>query len=295
MKFIALTKKKFMKIDTTQIITDAQRLSISKCYKKTGDIKDENIYIKLCTLIWNYYNFEALEDRRVYNTHTPFIIGINGSVSSGKSLLAREMVKLLRCFPSHPRVKLLSTDNFIYPNKILEKKGMMQDKGFPISYNWKLLFSELKKIKENRIVKIPIYNQDLSDIDPKKKQVIPQNIDIIIIEGINILRPYCEGDFDRLLLSDYFDYSIYIDAKERNLKSWFLQRLTKKKVYWKKRKIKKHLTQKNKKEFKKFANKIWNNINRINLKKYIHPYHQRSDIIIYKTHSHKIKKIDIKI
>ena len=295
MKFIKFTKKKFMKIDTSKIINHDQLLSISKCYRKSGEIKDEKMYIKLCTLIWNYYNFEVQEDQRLDHVHTPFLIGINGSVSSGKTLLAREMVKILRCFPSHPRVMLLSTDNFIYPNKILEKKKIIEDKGFPRSYNWKLLFSKLKKIKENRAVKIPTYNQDVSDIDPKKKQLIPPNIDIIIIEGINILKPYCEGDFDRLLLSDYFDYSVYIDAKERNLKKWFLKRLTKKREYWKKKRIKKHLTQKNKKAFKKFSDKIWNTINRVNLKKYIYPYRQRSDVIIYKTYTHKIKKIELKI
>ena len=285
-----------MKINTDNIIDSKQLSAISKCYKKRGEIKDEKLYIKLCTLIWNYYNFERQVERRLpRGTRTPFLIGINGSVGSGKSLLAREMVKMLRCFPSHPRVMLLSTDNFIYPNKILEKKKIMQEKGFPKSYNWKLLFSKLKKIKENRTVKIPIYNQDISDIDPKKQQLIPPNINIIIIEGINILRPYCEGDFDRLLLSDFFDYSVYIDAKERNLKKWFLKRLTKKREYWKKKRIKKHLTRKNKKEFNKFSDKIWKTINRVNLEKYIYPYRQRSDIIIYKTYTHKLKNVELKI
>ena len=93
----------------------------------------------------------------------------------------------------------------------------------------------------------------------------------------------------------FFNHSIFIDAKERNFKKWFLDRLTQKKKYWKKKKIKKNFTRKNKKEFKTFANKIWNSINSVNLKKHIHPYRKRSDLIIYKTSDHEIKYLEFRL
>jgi len=292
MKFVKFTKKKFMR-EVINEISDTDILRCNKQYK--SKIKDKRFYIKLCLLIWNTYTFETKEDKLLYDSHVPFFLGINGSVTSGKSLLAKELSEIFKCFPSKPKVMILSTDDFLYSNKVLKKKGIENKKGFPVSYNWKKLFLAFKKIKDNKSFKIPMYNHNISDIDPKKKQKIPNKLDIVIVEGINILKPYCKGNFDRILLSDYLDYSIFIDAKERNFKKWFLDRLTQKKKYWKKKKIKKNFTRKNKKEFKTFANKIWNSINSVNLKKHIHPYRKRSDLIIYKTSDHEIKYLEFRL
>ena len=193
---------------------------------------------------------------------------------------------------------MISTDNFLYSNKILQHKKIFDKKGFTESYNWRLLFKTLKNIKKNKAVSFPYYSQNLSDIQSSKKH-LPANLNILIIEGINLLKPTCnnlsENLCKRLLLSDYIDYSIYIDTSEENLKNWFYKRLVKKKTLWKRKKIKKNLTRKNKKEFKKFSNDIWDKYNSPNLKENINPFRYRSDLIIHKTRNYSIDFIEFKI
>ena len=170
----------------------------------------------------------------------------------------------------------------------------MKEKGFPNSYNWKLLFKILKAIKHNKRVEVPVYSQVISDISTKKT-VISANIDILVIEGINILRPYCKARLDRFLLSDFLDYSIYINATEKNLKKWFTKRLEDKKKRWKREKRKPKLTRKNKKGFRAFTNHIWKSVNKVNLDTYIYPYRCRSDMIINKNSRHNITSIEMRV
>ena len=278
MSFLKLTPSKFMKIKTTG----------------QSERKKLEVYNKIEQLLWDFYTFERTKDRRITKRNVPFIIGINGSVSSGKSFFAKQLTEMLQKQPQKPRVALLSTDNFLYKNSILKKKGVMNEKGFPKSYHWKLLFRTLKAIKNNQRVEIPVYSQAISDISTKKL-VIPANIDILVVEGINILRPYCKSRLDRFLLSDFLDYAIYINASEKNLKKWFTKRLESKKKQWKREKIKHTLTRKNKKEFRAFTNHVWNSINKVNLDRYIYPYRCRSDMIINKNSNHKISSIELRL
>tara|TARA_B100001123_G_C15311324_1_gene1024458 strand:+ start:508 stop:1338 length:831 start_codon:yes stop_codon:yes gene_type:complete len=276
MSFLKLTPSKFMKIKTS------------------GNSLRTKLDNKIEQLLWDFYMFERVKDRRITKRNVPFIIGINGSVSSGKSFFAKQLSEMLKKQPHKPRVALLSTDNFLYKNSILKKKGIMNEKGFPKSYHWKLLFRTLKSIKNNKRVKVPVYSQRISDISTKKL-VIPKNIDILIVEGINILRPYCKARLDRFLLSDFLDYSIYINASEKNLKKWFTKRLKSKKKQWKREKKKPKLTRKNKKEFRAFTNHIWKSVNKVNLDRYIYPYRCRSDMIINKNSSHEISSIELRL
>ena len=275
MSFITFTPKQFMKIKTT-----------------SG--KKNTINNKIEQLLWDFYTFERTKDRQITKKNVPFIIGINGSVSSGKSFFAKQLVDVLRERPQKPRIALLSTDNFLYKNSILKKKGIMNEKGFPKSYNWKLLSKTLIAIKNNKRVEIPIYSQVISDISTKKT-TIPANIDILVVEGINILRPYCKARLDRFLLSDFLDYAIYINTTERNLKKWFTKRLEDKKKRWKREKRKPLLTRKTKKEFRTFTNYIWKSVNKVNLDKYIYPYRCRSDMIINKNSRHSISSIEMRV
>jgi len=275
MSFVELTPKKFMNIKTIR--------------------KGKNtISNKIMQFLWDFYTFERAQDRRITKRNVPFIIGINGSVSSGKSFFAEQLVNMLQRQPEKPRVVLLSTDNFLYKNSVLKKKGIMHEKGFPKSYHWGALFRTLNAIKKNKQIAIPVYSQAISDISTKK-MVIPANIDILVVEGINILRPYCKERLDRFLLSDFLDYSIYLHASERNLKKWFTRRLERKKKRWKREKKKATLTRKNKKEFRRFTNHIWKSINKVNLDTYIYPYRCRSDMIINKNGKHKISSIELRV
>lgn len=295
MNYAKITASKFFSLNLGQLLSPHEREIIRKCREKNKD----KTAIQLATILQNTFSENKTQEALITGKKAPFIIGINGSVSSGKSRLARDLLRVLQCFNPTLRVALLGTDNFIFSNKELEAKGIFDQKGETSSYNWKLLFRTLKKIKNNKSITIPFYSQDLSDIHPRKKENMPANIDILIIEGINLLKTTCvvnkRNICEKLLLSDFLDYSIYIDTPERNLRGWFYKRLLRKKSLWKKKKIKRNLTRKNKRQFKQFADNIWKQYNKPNLERNIEPYRFRSDLIIYKNKHHAIKSLEFRI
>ena len=250
-----------------------------------------DIYIPLAQLI--HYNImcEIKKHKMIGNDYT-YILGTNGSVSSGKSTVAELLFKLFNSLPNyHNKVKLISTDSFIYNNKILERKSLMKEKGFPTSYNWDLLIQTILNVKNNKSCIIPKYNQMIGDID-KNHDIVPNNLSLLIVDGINLLNikevTLKESSF-KVLLSDYLDFSIYIDSSEKNLITFYLDRLKKKQKYVEKYKIMSNS------KLISFGKKIWKNINHINLKKYILPYKCRSDVIVTKNINHKVTNINYKI
>ena len=220
----------------------------------------------------------------------PFIIGISGSVAVGKSTTARLLQVLLsRTFPSL-NVHLMTTDGFIYPNEELKRRGLFDRKGFPESYNMNLLSDFLKDVlsgKEN--IAYPLYSQELSDIVPGKYGHVKQP-DILIIEGINTLQLPTNG---QIVTSDFFDFSIYIDADEELIEKWFMQRFE-------------SVLEMNKNDPTNFyyemangpradaiqlAQDTWQMVNLVNLREYIAPTKQRASLILHKTTGHKIDEI----
>ena len=220
----------------------------------------------------------------------PFIIGISGSVAVGKSTTARLLQVLLsRTFPNL-NVHLMTTDGFIYPNEELKRRGLFDRKGFPESYNMNLLSDFLKDVlsgKEN--IAYPLYSQELSDIVPGKYGHVKQP-DILIIEGINTLQLPTNG---QIVTSDFFDFSIYIDADEELIEKWFMQRFER-------------VLEMNKNDPTNFyyemangpradaiqlAQDTWQMVNLVNLREYIAPTKQRASLILHKTTGHKIDKI----
>tara|TARA_R110002074_G_scaffold52891_1_gene133234 strand:- start:264 stop:1112 length:849 start_codon:yes stop_codon:yes gene_type:complete len=282
MNFIKITKKKFMSID----------------FLKHG--RGKSVTNQLSRLLSLLYTNNLTSESLFTNKKSPYIIGINGSVASGKSFFSNDLLRSLKCLNPKLKIGLLSTDNFIYSNKILKKKKLFHKKGFTESYDWKLLFKILKNIKTNKSVTYPYYSQTISDIHPRRKLRLSSDLDILIIEGINLLKPTCnitpsENLCRRFLLSDYIDYSVYIEISEKNLKKIFHKRMVAKKTLWKKKKIKKTLTRKNKKEFKKMSNEIWNIYNSPNLEQNINPFRYRSNLIIHKDNLHKVDFLEFKI
>ena len=235
-------------------------------------------------------NYKIKNKKKLSSKYKTFIIGFNGSVSSGKSTFAELFELLFKLL--YGRVKLISTDSFIYPNNELIQKNIMDLKGFPISYNWNLLTQTINKIKKNKKHIIPRYDQQIGDIS-NKKDIIESNLDILLIDGINILNPKILKfqKSKKNVLSDYLDYSIYIDASEGNLKTYFINRLFSKKIN-----KKPAFKSMNKKKFEKFAiDNWWNKINAVNLEKYILPYKCRSDLIMRKNKYHKVYDIQMKL
>lgn len=157
---------------------------------------------------------------------TPFVIGVAGSVAVGKSTTARVLQEMLRRWPNTPRVELITTDGFLYPNAELERRGLMQRKGFPESYDRRRLMRFVADVKSGAPeVRAPMYSHLTYDILPHE-EVVVHRPDVLIVEGLNVLAPprvRADGTAG-LSVSDFFDYSIYVDAKTASIKQWYTER-----------------------------------------------------------------------
>ncbi len=151
----------------------------------------------------------------------PYIIGVAGSVAVGKSTFARILQALLAQWPDHPKVDLITTDGFLHPNRVLEKRGLMNRKGFPESYDTRELLRVLRQIKSgDDVVEAPVYSHVVYDIVDGERVVINRP-DIVILEGLNVLQT---GNHPTEFVSDYFDFSIYLDAEEDDIERWYIDR-----------------------------------------------------------------------
>lgn len=154
---------------------------------------------------------------------TPFVIGIAGSVSVGKSTTARLLKLLLARWPQHPRVELVTTDGFLLPNAELERRGLMTRKGFPESYDRRGLLRFVTEVKAGRsVVTAPVYSHLVYDIVPGERTVM-RRPDILLLEGLNVLQPAPPGG-TALAVSDFIDFSVYVDAATEDIRRWYVER-----------------------------------------------------------------------
>ncbi|WDR80531.1 type I pantothenate kinase [Candidatus Purcelliella pentastirinorum] len=230
---------------------------------------------------------------------TPYIIGITGSVASGKTTLAQTIKIFLKKYLKK-KITNISTDNFLYSNKKLEKKKITHKKGFPESYNFKNLMKFLQKVKlKKEKIKIPKYSHLNYDII-KNKHIKINKTDILILEGLNILQIKSyqqQKNKQKKILSDLINFSIYVHAPEKFLKKWYKDRLLN--LYKNRNQYKECFLKKfnnlTKKELFNQLTLIWNTINKLNLTKNILPTKERATLILNKTYNHKINKIKYKI
>ena len=225
-------------------------------------------------------------------TNRPFIIGVSGSVAVGKSTTSRLLQLLLqRTFPQS-NVELVTTDGFLYPNQTLKEKGILNRKGFPESYDMPLLLNFLDTIKNGGDVNIPVYSHEIYDIVPGLTQEIRQP-NFLIVEGINVFQNPIN---QRLYMSDYFDFSLFIDAEVNNIESWYLERFQTLLELAKKDENNYYhrFTKFSKDEALSLAQKTWRDINLVNLENYIEPTRSRAELILHKGDNHKIDFIHLK-
>jgi type I pantothenate kinase len=264
----------------------------------------ERVYLPLARLLSLYVEATQGLHRAsnqflgITNGKMPFIIGIAGSVAVGKSTTARILRALMRRWKTSPRVDLVTTDGFLFPNAELERRGIMDRKGFPESYDRARFVGFLSDIKSGRPqVSVPVYSHLIYDILPDQEVVI-ERPDILIVEGLNILQP---GELPRngrpiLFASDFLDFSIYMDADEADLRTWFLERFMRLRetAFTDPKSFFKRFAEMDEAKAREFGVWVWETINLRNLLDNIVPTRGRADLILRKGPSHAIEEVALR-
>lgn len=262
------------------------------------DIKEvHDVYLPLSRLL----NLYVAEHQKLHKStsdflgerasRVPFIIGVAGSVAVGKSTVSRLLKELLSRWEGTPRVEMITTDGFLYPNEELERRGLMARKGFPESYDRMALLQFIADVKSGaKEVSAPVYSHLIYDIVDGQKQTI-QNPDVLIVEGLNVLQSPGLGQY--VALSDFFDFKIYVDADTVNLTQWFLDRFEKLRdtaftnpaSYFHR-----YAEMPHEKALAR-ANEIWATINLPNLIENILPTRSRATLVLHKGTKHAVERV----
>ena len=254
------------------------------------------IYLSLTRLL-NLYVSATQNLQKVSSTFlgalapkVPYIIGVAGSVAVGKSTFARILQALLARWPDHPRVGLITTDGFLYPNSVLQDRQIMNRKGFPESYDTKRLLEFLREVKSGAAeVRAPIYSHVVYDIVEGEQAIVKQP-DILIVEGLNVLQV---GSESNEFVSDYFDFSIYIDADEHDIEHWYVDRFLAlcATVFQDPNSFFQHYAHLSHDEAVETAMGIWREINGRNLVENIAPTRDRASLVLRKGADHRVTKV----
>ncbi|WP_026374233.1 type I pantothenate kinase [Agrococcus lahaulensis] len=255
------------------------------------------VYLPLSKLISLYRDSAARLHRETTEflgapTHpTPFVLGVAGSVAVGKSTTARLLKELLGRWQGELRVDLVTTDGFLHPNRVLEQRGIMGRKGFPESYDRRALLQFVTRVKSGEAeVRAPVYSHLSYDIVPGE-EIVVRRPDILIVEGLNVLQPPPTGS--HLAVSDLFDFSVYVDARTRAIREWYIERFftLKATAFQDPQSYFHRFADMTDAQARAYSQDIWDSINGPNLVEHILPTRSRADLVLRKDDDHTIRSV----
>ncbi len=298
-RFVEFTRAEWAKLraSTPLPLTEPQLRRLVSANERMSLDEVADIYLPLSRLLNLYVgatrNLHAAS-ATFLGTDTPrvpFVIGIAGSVAVGKSTTSRVLQALLASWPGHPRVSLVTTDGFLLPLRALESRGLVQRKGFPESYDVRRLLRFMADMKSGvPEVAAPVYSHLAYDIVPEQFEIV-RNPDIVIVEGLNVLQAG-SGVF----VSDFFDFSIYVDAHESDIELWYVERflMLRETVFRDPSSYFHRYAALSVEEARDTARQIWRAINLVNLRENVLPTRDRAHLILEKGRDHAIRKVKLR-
>ena len=303
-RFFSIKEWQAFKADTVMTLTEEEVARLRSLNDPISMDEVERVYLSMSRLLSTHV--EALQQLfklrskflQFSGMKTPFVIGIAGSVAVGKSTTARILKELLARWPSSPKVDLITTDGFLKPNAQLKEEGLMERKGFPESYDVTEVLRFLSSIKAGvETVNAPVYSHFSYDVLPDQFVKIDRP-DILIFEGINVLqsRDMPPAGDSIPLVSDYFDFSIYIDADESDIEDWYVTRFMglRDTAFRDPASFFHHYSMASDEEAMAEANRLWKTINLVNLHDNILPTRPRADLILKKGRDHLVEKVALR-
>ena len=305
-RYLSFTREEWAPLrGKTPLTLDEDELRALRGVNERLDLHEvRDIYLPLSRLLNLYVaasqQLGVVTDTFLGNTaaHVPFIIGLAGSVAVGKSTTARVLQALLARWPDHPKVDLITTDGFIYPNQVLLQRGLMARKGFPESYDVRRLIEFMAAVKAGEPhVEAPLYSHVAYDIVSDRVQNVNAP-NILIVEGLNVLQTGAQvaGKAARAFVSDFFDFAIYIDAHEPDIETWYVERFLS---------LRASVFRDPASYFHKYASlsddaavmeakRIWREINGLNLHENVLPTRERAQLILEKATDHRIANVRLR-